>query len=224
MNEMKNQKGKNIFYTLFSLNLIATIGERIFPVLYLDVSNYLPKMVVSIIILLFWFNGIYKGYSWPKYALIISGLFAATISINNAWNIYSAKAAFYGEKEITDNTIVVNIISYVLFLNGLIYLSTSILFLFSKSLKSFLNWKRSFISMLSKRERLANSIYGIGVVVAIVGASWGFSIGLINTISNPKLIIGFLVYLPIKIPLYAIPGFVIIFLGSFLKRKDNSRA
>lgn len=220
MNEMENQKGKNIFYTLFSLNLIATIGERIFPVFYLDVSSYLPKMVVSIIILFFWFYAIYKGYNWPKYALIILGFLAAIISINNAWNIYSAKAAFYGEREITDNTIAL----CVLFLNGLIYLSTALLFLFSKSLKSFLNWKRSFISMLSKRERLANSIYGIGVVIAIVGASWGFSIGLINTISNPKLIIGFLVYLPIKIPLYAIPGFVIIFLGSFLKKNDNSGA
>lgn len=224
MNEMKNQKGKNIFYALFSLNLIAAIGERIVPVLYLDVSSYFPKMVVSIIILFFWFYGIYKGYSWPKYALIILGLFAATISINNAWNIYSVKTAFYGEKEISDNTIVVNIISYVLFINGLIYLSTSLLFLFSKSLKSFLNWKRSFISMLSKRERFANSIYGIGVVIAGGGAIWGFLIGLINTISNPKLIIGFLIYLPIKIPLYAIPGFVIMFLGSFLKRKEKSGA
>ena len=219
---MNNQKGKNIFYILFILNLIATIAERIFPTLYLDASSYLPKLIVSLIILTFWFYGIYNGYSWPKYALIILGFFGAAISIKNAWNIFSVKAAFYGDKEITDNAIVVNIISYVLFLNGLIYFSTSLLFIFSKSLKSFLNWKRSFILILSKRVRLANSIYCIGVAIAIAGASWGFTIGLMNTISNPKLIIGFLLYLPIKIPLYAIPGIVIMFLGSFLKRKDTS--
>lgn len=155
---MNNQNGKNIFFILFALNLIATIMERIFPILYLDASSYLPKLIISLIILTCWFYGIYNGYSWLKYALIILGFFGAGISINHAWNIFSVNAAFYGDKEITDNAIVVKIISYMLFLNGLIYFFTSLLFLFSKNLKAFLNWKRSFISILSKRERLANSI------------------------------------------------------------------
>ena len=219
---MNNQKGKNIFFILFILNLIATIAERIFPILYLGASSYLSKLVVSLIILACWFYGIYNGYSWLKYALIILGFFGASISINNAWNIFTVNVAFYGDKEITDNAIVVKIISYVLFLNGLIYIFTSLLFIFSKNLKAFLNWKRSFISILPKRERLANSIYGIGVAIAIAGASWGLTIGLINTISNPKLILNFLLYLPIKVPLYAIPGIVIMFLGSLLKRKEKN--
>ena len=215
---MKNKNGKNTFYTLFILNIIAILGEKLFPIFCLDASNYIPKTVVSIIILFFWFYGIYKGYNWLKYILIILGFLGAMISVDNAWNIYSTKIACYGVQEIADNYILANVISYVLFINGLIYLSTALLFLFSKNLKSFLSIKRSSLLLLSRKERLGNSIYDVGVVIAIVGASWGLLIGLINTILNPKLIIGFLVYLPIKIPLYAVPGFVIMFLGSLLKR------
>jgi len=215
---MKNKNGKNTFYTLFILNIIAILGEKLFPIFCLDASNYIPKTVVSIIILFFWFYGIYKGYNWLKYILIILGFLGAMISVDNAWNIYSTKIASYGVQEIADNYILANVISYVLFINGLIYLSTALLFLFSKNLKSFLSIKRSSLLLLSRKERLGNSIYDVGVVIAIVGASWGLLIGLINTILNPKLIIGFLVYLPIKIPLYAVPGFVIMFLGSLLKR------
>ena len=201
---------------------MATITERIFPTLYLDATSYLPKLIVSLIILTFWFYGIYSGYNWPKYSLIILGVFGGAESINNALNIFSVKAAFFGDIKITDSAIVTSIISYVLFLNGLIYFSTSLLLIFSKSLKSFLDWQRSFISILPKRERIANSIYCIGVAIAIAGASWVLTIGLINTISNPKLIIGFLLYSPIKIPLYAIPGILIMLLGLMLKRKDAS--
>jgi hypothetical protein len=185
---MIDKKGKNIFYILLSINIIATIAERILPALFLDVTKYLPELLVSIIILICWFYAISKGYKWPKVILIIAGFIGAFKSISNAWNIYSIKEVYYDGIAITNNINEVNIFCYALFISGLIYLTTSLFFLFSTSLKSFLNWKNSYISILPKRERLANSIRGIGIIISLVGVSWGFSIGLINTIMNPKLL------------------------------------
>jgi phosphatidylglycerophosphatase A len=148
MNKIKNKNGKKIFYILFSLNIIATLGERIFPIFYLDSSNYIPQTIVSIIILFFLFYGIGKGYNWLKYILIILGFFGTTISINNALDIYSTKIVVYDSRKITDDSILAYVIAYILFINGLIYLSTSLLFLFSKNMKAFLSIKRNSILLL----------------------------------------------------------------------------
>lgn len=98
MNKIKNKNGKKVFHTIFILNIIATISERIFPIFYLDPSNYIPQTIVSIIILFFIFYGIDKGYNWLKYILIILGFFGSIMSIKNAWIIYSTKIVFYDSK------------------------------------------------------------------------------------------------------------------------------
>ena len=202
MNKINNKIGKKIFYTIFVFNIIETIGERIFPILYLDAMKYIHQTVISIIILSFIFYGIEKGYNWIKYILIVLLFFGSIISIIKALEIYSTGVSLYDSEEITSNSVLSYVIAFILFMDGLIYISTALLFSFSKSMKSFLSIKRAPILLLSRKERLGNYVFDIGVAIAVIGAIWGLLIGLMNTILSPKLIINLLIFAPLNVPFW----------------------
>lgn len=206
---MNNKNGRNIFYTLFVLNVIADVVQRIFPVFYFDARLHIPQILVSIGVSFFLFYGIYKGYNWLKYILIIMVFSGFIICIKNAGDIYLTKTVYYDSREITANSVLADVTAYVQFIISLIYLSTALLFLFSKNMKDFLissrkersgmavNTIENFPDRRSMMEKSKSILLGIMMIPLFILWSFGAFIGaVINATNNNILGVVLSIFIP----------------------------
>ena len=206
--------------TIFGFILLACLIDIAVLVIFISPHEYIPKGVVRLIILLTWFYYLYKGYRWAKWLGIISCIFAGI------WLLYAEIGILtFGGKTTYANIILTNdettsiVIACSLLFAGTIYCLSALFILFSKNINMFLLQQRELIEVNTKRQQVANFFYVFGTIVAVCTVAWSFTVGLINTINNPKLVIGFLMYLPIKLPLYAIPGGFIVLIGRLIQKK-----
>ena len=107
-------------------------------------------------------------------------------------------------------------------LTGILYILSSVIIHILKDIKIYLTHQRESINEITVRKHFADLFLSVGIALIICVEAEMFTIAVKNIIGQPKLIIGGIILLPLKLALYAIPGLIIIFIGTLINRWDQA--
>lgn len=192
-----------VIVTIILLQVVTNISDST------SLLFSLPRL--SLLFVLFYF--LLKGYLWSKWLLLVYLLSVGIGGIGAGFILIRLRSVF-------PENLIMGIIAVFI---GITYLLSLVVLLFSKEIKSYITQQASNRNKITARDHLSNILLYIGVAVIICIETTMIPISAQNVLSNPNLmkkIFGIIFFLPVKVPYYAIPGLVIIFI-SRLTKKDN---
>lgn len=206
--ENSTNKGVSILYAIIVTIVILQILT--------DKTNdtFLLLGVTRLSFLFVLFNYLLKGYAWSKWILSVYCLLIGLGGIVGGWYLII-------NKDILENNSTMGIIALT---TGTLYVLSSILIQILKDIKTHLAHQKESRNRITIRNHFANILFSIGIAVIVYIEIWMLTIAVANTIANPKLIFGFILGLIYKLPLYAIPGLIIIGIGWLINKENRGQS
>lgn len=206
--ENSTNKGVSILYAIIVTIVILQILT--------DKTNetFLLLGATRLSLLFVLFNYLLKGYAWSKWILSVYCLLIGLGGIVGGWFLIA-------NKDILENNLTMGIIALI---TGTLYVLSSILIHILKDIKTHLAHQKENRNRITIRNHFANIFFSIGIAVIIYIEIWMLTIAVANTIANPKLIFGFILGLIYKLPLYAIPGLIIIGIGWLINKENGGQS
>lgn len=201
-------KGVSILYTIIVTIVILQILT--------DKTNdtFLLLGVTRLSFLFVLFNYLLRGYAWSKWILSVYCLLIGLVGIIGGWFLIA-------NKDILENNLTMGIIALIA---GILYVLSSILIHILKDIKIHLAHQKENRNRITIRNHSASIFFSMGIAVIIYIEIWMLTIAVANSIANPKLIFGFILELTYKLPLYAIPGLIIIGIGWLINKENGGQS
>jgi len=202
------QKGHN-----YLLGVIVAI------VLLQIITNIMDDMPLSfslirMSILFVLFNFLLKGFSWSKWVLSI---YLLLVGMGGLW----AGSYLVLNKNVLQNNLSIGILSGIV---GALYILSLIVIHMFKDIRMFLAHQKESRLRVNIRNHMANILLYIGLAVIICIEVEMLPLTFSRVIEHPQLtkkIFGLIFLLPVKIPYYAIPGLILIFIGRLINNENT---
>lgn len=211
-----NRIGKKYLIIAFIVMFIVQLVEILFTLSFNEIKSYIPKSCITIVLLVAWFYCIAEGFRTAKWIFVLVCIYTGIHSLYNGYIFFIDERIIYDNVIVIEKGFLAKFYAVQLITNGTIKLFFACLLIFSKNINIYIRKNRDKRSTFSKKESIGNILSILGYTISISTISWFFVASLINTIYNPKMIVGFLILTPLKMPLYAIPGIIIVLLGKFI--------
>jgi len=160
------------------------------------------------------FYFLFKGFSWSKWLLSIYLLLVGVGGLLGGAYLILNKGALQGNLS-------VGIISGII---GVLYILSLIMIHFFKDIRKFLAHQKGSRLRENFKKHMANILLYIGLSVIICIEVEMLPLAFSRVIEHPQLskkILGLIFLLPVKIPYYAIPGIILIFIGRLLNNEKT---
>ena len=205
---MENSRGQNSLYgiivTIVLLQIITDIMENT-PLLY---------TLIRLSILFVLFNFLLKGYSWSKWLLSIYLVLVGIGGVVAGWYLIM-------NRSILQDNLQIGIMSGII---GTLYILSSFMIQTFKNIRRYLVHQQENRKKMTTRNHMANILFYIGIAVIICVETKMLPIALNNIMEQPQLIkkiLGGIFLLPVKLPYYAIPGLIVIFISTLINKEHH---
>ncbi len=207
---MKSQilKGEKYLYgvlgTIVLLQVVTNISDSI-PLLF-----SLPRLTFLFVLFYFLLN----GHLWSKW-LLLAYLFPVGVGGIGAGFLLIRL------RSVLPENLTMGIMAIII---GILYLFSIVAFFFSKEIKHYIKEQSSNRNKISARDHITNILIYIGIAIIICFETTLIPEAAQNVLSNPSLtkkIFGIIFFLPVKVPYYAIPGLVVIFISRLINRENQ---
>lgn len=193
-----------VIVTIVLLQIITNIMD--------DVPLSFSLIRMSILFILFYY--LLKSFSWSKWLLSIYLLFVGVSGLWVGFYLISNKNALQGNLSI-------GIIAGII---GILYIISLLMIHFYKDIRVFFAYQKEIRLKENFRNHLSNILLYIGISVIICIEVEMLPLAFSRVIEHPQLskkIFGLIFLLPVKIPYYAIPGLILIFIGRLLNHENT---
>jgi hypothetical protein len=200
------QRGHNYLFGV----IVAIVLLQIITNITDDMPLSFSLIRMSILFVLF--NYLLKGFPWSKWVLSI---YLLLVGIGGLW----VGSYLVLNKSVLQNNLSIGILSGII---GALYILALILIHMFKDIRVFLAHQKESRLRESIRNHMANILLYIGVAVIICIEVEMLPLTFSRVIQQPQLtkkIFGLIFLLPVKIPYYAIPGLILIFIGRLINNE-----
>lgn len=201
--EKSISKGQYLTKVIISLYIICELINDFIYYIYYDfgkVGNDIIRLILTVVLMYYF----YIGLKWSKILIIILSFAGALFVLN------------YGLLHLNNNIITIKLLGIMLCGLGVTYIIMAASILFNKNIRSFLNYKESIIPIITRRDRVKSFFHTFGFFIIICSETWAMTVATKNIIADPKLFWSGILLLPVKLPLYAIPGLLFMLIGSLI--------
>lgn len=202
------QRGQNYLFGVMVAIVLLQIITNIMDDMPLSFS------LIRMSILLILFNFLFKGFSWSKWLLSI---YLFLVGVGGLW----VGSYLVLNKNVLQNNLSIGVQSGIV---GVLYILSLIMIHMFKDIRVFLAHQKESRLRENIRNHLANIFLYIGLAVIICIEVEMLPLAFSRVLEHPQLskkIFGLFFLLPIKIPYYAIPGLIFIFIGRLINN-DNA--
>ncbi len=204
MKDSSNIEGRNILFGIITAIVILQLLS--------DLMDQTPLFytLIRFSLLFIIFNLVLKGYSWSKWILSIYLIIIGIGGIGISWYLIT-------NRYILPENLKIGILAGII---GMLYILLSVTIHIPKDIKLYLTYEKQNREKFNFRNHLGGIFCSMGIAVIVCIEVKVLTIAIKNIIDQPKLILGGLVLLPLKLPLYAIPGLIMYLIGKRIEGEE----